>query len=165
MHGGGHGQGIRPATLPVPLIVGFAKAVELCLEDLDAESRRIGALRDRLRERLCSELPDVHENGHPVERLPGNLNVSFDGIDADQLLVALPGVALSTGSACASASAAPSHVLAALGLSEGRMRGAIRIGIGRGNTREEIDAVATRLVEAVRKARLARSTAGLHARQ
>jgi len=121
-------------------------------------------LRDRLWERLSSELDDVYANGDPVERLPGNLNVSFGGVDADPLLVALPGVALSTGSACASASTAPSHVLAALGLSEERMRGAIRIGIGRGNTPEEIDAVATWLVEAVRKARAARSAAGLHAR-
>jgi len=143
MHGGGHERGLRPGTLPVPLIAGFAKAVELCLEDLDAESRRIGALRDRLWERLSSELDDVYANGDPVERLPGNLNVSFGGVDADPLLVALPGVALSTGSACASASTAPSHVLAALGLSEERMPGAIRIGIGRGNTPGESDAVPT----------------------
>jgi len=165
MHGGGHERGLRPGTLPVPLIVGFAKAVDLCVEEGEAESQRLRELRGRLWDRLSTELDDVHLNGHPEARLPGNLNVSFGGVDADQLLVALHGVALSTGSACSSASPEPSHVLAALGLSAARMRGAIRIGIGRGNSLAEIESVATQLIEAVRKARRVRSAAGLRSRQ
>lgn len=156
MHGGGHEHGLRPGTLPVPLVVGFAKAVEICLEELDAESRRLRGLRDRLWDRLRSELDDIHRNGHATQRLPGNLSVSFGGVEADPLLVALHRVALSTGSACSSASPEPSHVLSALKLSESRIRGAIRFGIGRGNTAEEIDSVADQLIEHVRKARTAR---------
>jgi cysteine desulfurase len=165
MHGGGHERGLRPGTLPVPLVVGFAKAVELCVADLAAESRRVRALRDRLWDRLRSELDDVHLNGHATERLPGNLNLSFGGVDADRLLVALHDVALSTGSACSSASPEPSHVLVALDLPETRIRGALRIGIGRGNTAEEIDRVAERMIEEVRKARAARRAPQLHSRQ
>jgi cysteine desulfurase len=165
MHGGGHERGLRPGTLPVPLVVGFAKAVELCLEDLGAEAARLQGLRQRLWERLHSELEDVHLNGHPQRRLPGNLNVSFGGVAADRLLVALHGVALSTGSACSSASAEPSHVLTALGLPEARIRGAIRFGIGRGNSAEEIDSVAEQLIEHVRDARASRGAPRLRSRQ
>jgi len=165
MHGGGHERGLRPGTLPVPLVVGFARAVELCLEDLDAESRRLCGLRDRLWDRLRTELAGVHLNGHATRRLPGNLNISFEGVEADRLLVALPGVALSTGSACSSASPEPSHVLGALKLPEERVRGALRIGIGRGNTTEEIDRVADELIEQVGKARAARSGPQLRSQQ
>jgi cysteine desulfurase len=159
-HGGGHERGLRSGTLPVPLVVGFAKAVELCRADLESESARMGELRQRLWGRLTAELDDVSLNGHPQLRLPGNLNVSFAGVEADQLLVALKDVALSTGSACSSASAEPSHVLAALGLPPARIRGAVRFGLGRGNTQEEIDWLAGELVAQVQKLRAARAARG-----
>jgi cysteine desulfurase len=149
LHGGGHERGRRSGTLPVPLIVGFARAVELCLDDLEAESTRLRELRDRLWGKLRAGLEGVRLNGHPTRRLPGNLNVSFPGIEADALLVALKDVALSTGSACSSARAEPSHVLAALGLPPALARAALRFGIGRGNDAAEIDHVAGRVVEEV----------------
>ncbi len=150
LHGGGQERGLRPGTLPVALIVGFARALELCAEEMASEASRTLALRERLWNRLQKDLEGVQLNGHPQRRLPGNLNVSFADTDAAALLVALDGVALSTGSACASGRAEPSHVLAALGLPPALARGAIRFGIGRGNTREEIDRVAEQLVSAVR---------------
>ncbi len=149
LHGGGHEGGLRPGTLPVPLIVGFARAVELCVADLDSEAERIRTLREQLWSRLAHSLDGVERNGHPERRLPGNLNVSFAGVEADQLLVALPEVALSSGSACASASGKPSPVLRALGLTEEVARTALRFGIGRINTEEEIAWVADRVIEAV----------------
>jgi cysteine desulfurase len=153
LHGGGQELGRRPGTLPVPLIVGFAKAVELCVAELPAESARIARLRDALWTRLARELPDVRLNGHAERRLPGNLNVCFAGAPADALLVELRDVALSTGSACASGHAEPSHVLRALGLPDALARSAVRIGIGRGNTAEELERAAERLIECVRDLR------------
>jgi cysteine desulfurase len=160
LHGGGHERGLRPGTLPVPLVVGFARAVRLCVDELDAEAARLLALRQRLWDGLRSELDGLTCNGHAELRLPGNLNVSFADVDADQLLVALPGVALSTGSACASASPEPSHVLTALGLPEDRIRSAVRFGLGRGNTADEIDAVIAQVVSAVRELRAKRALGG-----
>jgi cysteine desulfurase len=142
----------------VPLLVGFAKAVDLCLADLDSEAARLSELRQRLWSRLSAELDDVHLNGHPERRLPGNLNVSFGGVESDPLLIALTDVALSTGSACSSATSEASHVLTALGLSDARIRGAVRFGLGRSNTREEIDWVADRLIAWVREAREKRAS-------
>lgn len=159
LHGGGHERGLRPGTLPVPLIVGLRRALDLAVELRDAETVRLAALRDRLLGRLREGLGGVEVNGHPELRLAGNLNVSFDGIDAAALLVALPDVALSTGSACSSAEPRPSHVLLALGLPEPRVRSALRIGIGRFNTEGEIDHVADRVVSEVRRLRAA-STPG-----
>ena len=149
LHGGGHEGGVRSGTLPVPLIVGFARAVELCLADLDAEAARLTALREALWERLSGALEGVACNGARERRLPGNLNVSFAGVNAEQLLGALPDVALSMGSACASGSGKPSHVLEALGLPGEVARSSLRFGIGRSNDAEEIEWVAGRLVEAV----------------
>jgi cysteine desulfurase len=149
LHGGGHEGGLRAGTLPVPLIVGFARAVELCLADLETEATRLTALREALWNRLSSAIEGVACNGSRVRRLPGNLNVSFAGVNAEQLLVALSDVALSTGSACASGSGEPSHVLEALGLPEAVARSSLRFGIGRSNDAEEIEWVAERLVEAV----------------
>lgn len=159
VHGGGHERGLRPGTLPVPLIVGFAEAVSLAREGLAGEAVRVGALRDRLWSQLREALDDVHCNGHPELRLPGNLNVSFAGVVADQLLTALPGLALSTGSACASGSGEPSHVLAALGLPKSRARSAVRFGLGRGNDEAQIDEAARRLIEQVVRARAGRGVA------
>jgi cysteine desulfurase len=152
-HGGGHERGLRSGTLPVPLVVGFARAVSLCLEERDEEATRLIALRRRLFEGLCAELDGVLQNGHPEQRLPGNLNASFEGIDAGHLLVAMPGVALSTGSACASASAEPSHVLTALGFPGARIRSALRFGLGRSTSAAEIDSVIAQVVAAVRETR------------
>jgi cysteine desulfurase len=153
LHGGGHERGLRSGTLPVPLIAGFGRAVSLCDAERSAESQRISALRERLRERLLGELEGVQLLGHPTRRLPGNLNLGFEGVDADSLLVSLHDVALSSGSACTSATPEPSHVIAALGLDRSLERGSVRFGIGRFNTREEIDYAASRVIEEVRKLR------------
>jgi cysteine desulfurase len=160
LHGGGHEQGLRPGTLPVPLVVGFARAVELCLEDLESEARRLTELRDRLWERLRLGFEGARLNGHPTQRLPGNLNVAFPGIQADALLPALKDVALSTGSACASGSGEPSHVLRALGLSDALARASVRFGLGRSNDAEQIEWVAERLCEEARALRESRGGGG-----
>lgn len=163
LHGGGHELGLRSGTLPVPLIVGFARAVELALAEREAEAARLAALRARLLERLRAGLDGVFVNGDLERRLPGNLNVGFAGGDADALLAALPELAISTGSACASARAERSHVLRALGLSEEALRASVRIGLGRGTTPEEVDAAAERLVAAVRAQRAGRAPAARRA--
>lgn len=149
VYGGGHEGGLRSGTLPVPLIVGFARAVELCLADLEAEAARLTVLREALWKRLSGALEGVACNGSRERRLPGNLNVSFAGVNAEQLLVSLSEVALSTGSACASGSGEPSHVLEALGVREEVARTSLRFGIGRSNDADEIERVAERLVDAV----------------
>jgi cysteine desulfurase len=153
LYGGGHERGLRPGTLPVPLIVGFARALSLAREDLSEEAARLRALRDWLQSRLAGALDEVYVNGDPERRLPGNLNLSFVGVDADRLLPALPELALSTGSACASGSGEPSHVLAALGLPKRRVRSAVRFGLGRGNDRAQIERAAERVIEEVSRAR------------
>jgi len=139
IHGGGHQRGLRSGTLPVPLIVGFGSAVALCVAEMDAEARRLLGLRCRMLERLSASLAGVRLNGHPERRLPGNLNVSFEGIDADALISDLKGVAVSTGSACSSAKPETSHVLRALGCDPAHARSSIRIGLGRFTTAEEIE--------------------------
>lgn len=142
LHGGGHERGLRSGTLSTPQIVGFAKAVELGMAEMKSESKRLIKLRDRLWNKL-STLDGVHLNGHPTARLPGNLNISVEGVDGAALLLGLqPVVAVSSGSACTSAKIAPSHVLKALGHSESLAYASIRFGIGRFNTPEEIDRVA-----------------------
>lgn len=159
LHGGGHEAGLRSGTLPVPLIVGFARAVELALAERESETVRLAALRTRLLDRLHAGLDDVFVNGDLAQRLPGNLNLGFAGADADALLASLPELAISTGSACASARAERSHVLRALGLSEPALRASVRIGLGRGTTAEEVDAAADRLVAAVQAQRARRAPA------
>ena len=146
LHGGGHEHGLRSGTLPVPLVVGFAKALELCLAALPEESARIARLRDSLLARLEKEVPGLRLTGPRQARLPGNLHVRIEGVDADQVIVAVADVALSSGSACTSARGEPSHVLRALGLPE---RSGLRIGLGRGTTQAEIEHVADRLVQVV----------------
>jgi cysteine desulfurase len=154
-HGGGQERGLRSGTLPVPLIVGFAEAVAIARAEREAEAARVAALRDALLETLRRELPGVHANGPAPgpRRLPGNLNVCFEDVPADALLAQLEDVALSTGSACSSARPEPSHVLAALGLSAERARSALRIGLGRGTTRAEIERAAARIASEVRRIR------------
>ena len=117
MDGGGHERGLRSGTLNVPAIVGFGEACAIAAREMAAESARLAALRDRLQAKLLA-LPGAAVNGSCVHRLPNNLNVSFPGVDSESLLMALPDVAISSGSACSSATLAPSHVLRAIGLPE-----------------------------------------------
>jgi len=153
MDGGGHEAGFRSGTLNVPAIVGFGEACAIAAAEMKAEAERLAALRGRLLERLRTTVDGIALNGTMERRLPGNLNLRFAGIDAEALLMAMPDIALSTGSACSSASVEPSHVLRALGLSEAEARSSVRIGLGRFNTEEEIDYTAGRIAEAVRKLR------------
>jgi cysteine desulfurase len=156
LHGGGHERGMRSGTLPVPLIVGMARALELCLEELEPETARLLELRQRLWKRLAAELDGVFLNGHAERRLPGNLNVSFADIDGDRLLLAMGNVAVSSGSACSTAIPGSSHVLKALGVSEALAGSALRFGLGRGNTPDDIDFAAGRIIEEVRSQRTRR---------
>lgn len=154
-HGGGQERGIRPGTLNVAGIVGFGTACEAGRSGLADESARILALRERLRTAIDAGLDDVHLNGSLEHRVPGNLNVSIGGVAGEPLLAALRDVALSAGSACASGSMEPSHVLAALGTPRELALRAIRFGLGRFNTAEEVDFVAGLVVEKVRELRAA----------
>ncbi|MBZ5579058.1 MAG: IscS subfamily cysteine desulfurase [Acidobacteriia bacterium] len=153
MDGGGHESGYRSGTLNVPAIVGFGAACEISAAEMQDEAERVGSLRDRLQSRLFSELDGVSVNGSQEYRLPGNLNVRFASVEAASLLLALPDLALSTGSACSSATAGPSHVLQALGLTAAEARSSVRFGLGRFNTEEEVDFAAARVVQAVRQLR------------
>ena len=131
----------------------MAKALELALAEREAEEARLRGLRDRLWSRLRADLDGVQMNGDPERRLAGNLNVSFDGVQGEKLLLALPDLAVSSGSACASAAPGPSHVLTALGLSESMARASLRIGLGRGTTAAQVDRAGERILEAVRQER------------
>jgi cysteine desulfurase len=153
IEGGGHESGLRSGTLNVPAIVGFGEACAICAGEMEPEGLRTGAMRDRLKAGIEAGLERVRVNGSMEHRLPGNLNMSFEGIDSDALLTSLPGLALSTGSACSSASPAPSHVLKALGVNA---HSALRFGVGRFNTEDEMDFAAAKIVEAVRKLRSSR---------
>jgi cysteine desulfurase len=149
--GGGHERGMRSGTLNVPGIVGFGRAADVAREEMASESTRVGALRDRLLERLQSKTDGLTLNGVMDARLPGNLNVSFDGIDGEALLVSLDDIAVSSGAACTQAE--PSHVLMALGHSKDRALASLRFGIGRSTTREEIDYAATKVADVVSRLR------------
>jgi len=164
--GGGHERGFRSGTLNVPGIVGFGKAAELSRDGMADEAQRVLALRERLRERLFSQLDDIFVNGHPVHRLPGNLNVSFAYVEGESLLMGLNGstspiavgtsqlpIAVSSGSACTSATLEPSYVLKALGVGDELAHTSIRFGLGRFNTEEEVDYVVARVVHEVRRLR------------
>lgn len=153
LHGGGHERGLRSGTLYVPQIVGFAKAVELALESREAESARLAAMRDRLFS-LIQPVGGVQLNGHPTQRLPGNLNLSIEGVDGQALLLALqPQIAVSSGAACSSTKIAPSHVLTALGRSPELAFASLRFGIGRFNTAAEIEQAGAAVVRAVQALR------------
>jgi cysteine desulfurase len=141
LDGGGHERGMRSGTLPVPLIVGFGEACELCRRAMPDEADRLRRLRERLREGITARLEGVTLNGHPTERLPGNLNLSFAGVNGQALLAAMSDVATSSGSACTSANPEPSYVLRAMGVDEELAHGSIRFGLGRFNTQEEVDSV------------------------
>lgn len=151
--GGGHEHGLRSGTLNVPGIVGLGKACEICSEELPQESSRIAQLRDRMRDKLAAGLDGISINGSMEHRLPGNLNVSFAGVDGEELLTALDDIALSSGAACTSAHIEPSYVLKALSLSDELAQASLRFGIGRFNTQDEVDYVAGRVIETVRQLR------------
>jgi cysteine desulfurase len=151
--GGGHERGMRSGTLNVPGIVGFGAAAEICRATMADEGRHIAALRDRLRDRIMGRLSHVYINGSMNSRLPGNLNISFEYVEGEALLMGIKDVAVSSGSACTSASLEPSYVLRALGIGEELAHTSIRFGIGRFNTAEEVDFVADLVVEKVNKLR------------
>ncbi|HLY76004.1 MAG TPA: aminotransferase class V-fold PLP-dependent enzyme [Planctomycetota bacterium] len=151
--GGGHEGGLRSGTLPVPLIVGFGLASRFASKELTAEATRVGKLRDRLREGLFHSVEGVHLNGHATERLPGNLNLSFEGVESDSLINALGDIALSSSSACSSATVEPSHVLRAMGVRDSLIYNAVRFGLGRFTTSEEIEEVLARIPEAIGRLR------------
>jgi cysteine desulfurase len=151
--GGGHERGMRSGTLPVPLIVGFGKAAEICRQMMPEESKRLTALRDRLRDGIMTQLDQVYLNGHPVQRLPNNVNISFAYVEGESLLMGLKDIALSSGSACTSASPEPSYVLKALGVGSDLAHSSIRYGLGRFNTEEEVDYVTRHTVDIVNKLR------------
>jgi cysteine desulfurase len=147
--GGGHERGMRSGTLNVPGIVGFGKACEVCEQDMPEEAKRLAALRDRLKDRILAKLDEVYFNGSMEHRVPNNLNLSFAYVEGESLLMGINDVAVSSGSACTSATLEPSYVLKALGLGEDIAHSSIRFGLGRFNTQEEVDYVADRVVDVV----------------
>jgi cysteine desulfurase len=153
VYGGGHERGLRSGTLNVPGIVGFGKAAELVREEGAAEQERLRTLRDRLHQGITKEIDHVHLNGHPSERHPGNLNLSFAFVEGESLLMGISDIAVSSGSACTSASLEPSYVLRALGVGDDLAHSSIRFGVGRFNTEEEIDYTIRRVVEEVSRLR------------
>jgi cysteine desulfurase len=153
MDGGGHERGMRSGTLPVPLIVAFGKACDIMAREGKAESARLFLLRERLRARIMGQLDEVYINGSVEHRLPGNLNISFNFVEGEGLMMAIKDVAVSSGSACTSASLEPSYVLRALGVGDELAHSSIRFGLGRFNTEEEVDYVADLVVEKVRRLR------------
>jgi len=151
--GGGHERGMRSGTLNVPGIVGFGKAAELACDEMAAESARLRALRDRLKDKIMSELDECYINGSLEHRLPNNMNISFAFVEGESLLMGINDIAVSSGSACTSATLEPSYVLKALGVGEDLAHTSIRFGLGRFNTEEEVDYVVERVVETVRRLR------------
>jgi cysteine desulfurase len=147
--GGGHEHGMRSGTLNVPGIVGLGKACEISQDEMPHESSRIAGLRNRLHDKIKSGLDELYVNGSMEHRLPGNLNMSFAGVDGEDLMTAIDDVAVSSGAACTSAHIEPSYVLKSLGISDELAQSSIRFGIGRFNTEAEIDYVADRLIQAV----------------
>ena len=151
--GGGHERGMRSGTLNVPGIVALGKACELCQKEMVEESERLQRLRDRLKDAIAGALDGTSINGSMDHRLPNNLNVSFAGVEGDALLMGINDVAVSSGSACTSATLEPSYVLRALGVPEEIAHSSIRFGLGRFNTDEEIDYAAARVIETVKRLR------------
>ena len=149
--GGEQEHGLRPGTLNVPGIVGLAEACHIAFEKMPEESRRLTQLRDQLIERVLKECPGAMLNGHPTERLPNNASFSFEGLSADVFTLGLSGLALSSGSACTSASGKPSHVITALGRPESLARATIRVGLGRMTTAEDIATAGDKIVAMVQK--------------
>ncbi len=151
--GGGHERGMRSGTLPVPMIVGLGEACAIAHRDMAEESERTFRLREKLRKGIMDQLPETYVNGHPTERLPGNLNISFAYVEGEGLMMGIKDIAVSSGSACTSASLEPSYVLRALGVGDELAHSSLRFGVGRFTTEEEIDYVIDAVVTAVNKLR------------
>ncbi|HZQ92619.1 MAG TPA: IscS subfamily cysteine desulfurase [Terriglobales bacterium] len=151
--GGGHERGMRSGTLNVPGIVGLGKAAALAHEEMPEEMKKLAGLRDRLKDKITAELDEVYINGTLERRLPGNLNISFAYVEGESLLMGINDIAVSSGSACTSATLEPSYVLKALGTGDDLAHSSIRFGIGRFNTQAEVDYVAERVVETVKRLR------------
>ena len=152
-HGGGHERGMRSGTLNVPGIVGLGKAAELCGEELESEMKRLSGMRDWFINKVTSELDYVYINGDKSNRLPGNVNLSFEFVEGESLLMALKDVALSSGSACTSKSLEPSYVIKALGVSEELAHSSLRFGFGRFTTQQEVEYVAESVIKHVKRLR------------
>ncbi len=153
MDGGGHERGMRSGTLNVPGIVGLGEACEIAREGLHEEMKKMAALRDNLKEQIMSQLDEVYINGSMEHRLPNNLNISFAFVEGESLLMGINDIAVSSGSACTSATLEPSYVLKALGAGDDLAHSSIRFGLGRFNTQAEVDYVAKRVVDVVKKLR------------
>jgi len=153
MDGGGHERGMRSGTLNVPGIVGLGKACELSRLEMAEESKRMAYLRDKLKDRLLAALDEVYINGTMEHRLPNNLNISFAYVEGESLLMGINDVAVSSGSACTSATLEPSYVLKALGAGDDIAHSSIRFGVGRFNTEQEVDYVAQKVITVVKKLR------------
>jgi cysteine desulfurase len=153
MDGGGHERGFRSGTLNVPGIAGFGKAAELCRVNMSEEIAHASRLRDRLKDKLMGELDETYINGTMEHRLPHNLNISFAYVEGESLLMGINDIAVSSGSACTSATLEPSYVLKALGAGDDLAHSSIRFGVGRFNTEEEIDYTANKVIDVVRKLR------------
>lgn len=148
--GGGHERGMRSGTLNVPGIVGFGKAAQIAREEMVSNFEKVSSLKEHLYNRLTTALPNIYLNGHKTLRHPGNLNLSFAYVEGESLLMAIKDVAVSSGSACTSASLEPSYVLKAIGVGDELAHTSIRFGIGKFNTLEEIDFTADLVIEKVR---------------
>ncbi|HOD81380.1 MAG: Cysteine desulfurase [Planctomycetes bacterium ADurb.Bin126] len=153
MDGGGHERGMRSGTLNVPGIVGLGAAAEICRTEMDAEAPRLAALRDRLHKGIADRLDHVQLNGHPIERTPNTVNLSFAYVEGEALMMKMKDVAVSSGSACTSASLEPSYVLRAIGVGDDLAHSSIRFGVGRPTTEAEIDHAVERVVTAVQELR------------
>jgi len=153
MDGGGHERGMRSGTLNVPSIAGLGEACELCNREMAEEAKRLSHLRDKLKDKLMGELDEVYINGSLEHRLPHNLNISFAYVEGESLLMGINEIAVSSGSACTSATLEPSYVLKALGAGDDLAHSSIRFGLGRFTTEDEIDYTANKVIEVVRKLR------------
>jgi cysteine desulfurase len=153
LDGGGHERGMRSGTLNVPGIVGLGKACSICHEEMPQESKKLSGMRDRLRDKIMGALDETYINGSYEHRLPGNLNISFAYVEGESLLMGINDIAVSSGSACTSATLEPSYVLKALGAGDDLAHSSIRFGLGRFNTDAEVDYVADRVIETVSRLR------------
>ena len=151
--GGGHERGMRSGTLNVTGIVGLGKACEICQQEMAAETKKLSGLRDRLKNAIMSQLDECFINGSMEHRLPHNINISFAFVEGESLLMGINDIAVSSGSACTSATLEPSYVLKALGVGEDLAHTSIRFGLGRFNTEEEVDYVVSRVAETVNRLR------------
>jgi len=153
MDGGGQERGLRSGTLPTPLCVGLGEACAIAGREMGDEAERVAALKDRFYKGITGRLAGVHLNGDEERRIPGNLNLSFPDVDSEGLMAGIKDLAVSSGSACTSASVEPSYVLRAIGLDDGLARGAIRVGFGRFTTEDDVDFAVDRIAGEVERLR------------